>query len=447
MILRYNTTSTPHMLFKEVIVESQHRKNLNASNFLKSLGPGLLWAGAAIGVSHLVQSTRAGAGFGFALVWAVVLANIFKYPFFEYGPRYAASTGESLLQGYKRLGNWVLILFLVLTFATMFTLQAAVTIVTAGLVSFGTGGTLSPVIWSAIILAGCMLILAVGKYAVLDKTIKVIIIVLTVSTLWAVFAAIGSHGLKTPAAAEAPEIWGATGILFLIALMGWMPSAIDISVWSSLWTLERAKQTGYKPKLKESLLDFNIGYIGTAVISLCFLTLGALVIFGRGEALSTKGPVFAGQFISIYTESIGQWSRYVIAIAAITTMFSTTLTCLDAFPRVLKNASELMFPRRNEKNSEKNDSQGLYWGWMLVVAVGAVGLLTLLKGGMTFMVDLATTLSFLTAPILAVINYKVVTGKHMPKEGIPPRWLKVLSWAGFVFLTGFSIIFLYYKFL
>ena len=30
-------------------------------NFLKSIGPGLLFAGAAIGVSHLVQSTRAGA--------------------------------------------------------------------------------------------------------------------------------------------------------------------------------------------------------------------------------------------------------------------------------------------------------------------------------------------------------------------------------------------------
>jgi len=28
---------------------------------LKSLGPGLLFAGAAVGVSHLVQSTRAGA--------------------------------------------------------------------------------------------------------------------------------------------------------------------------------------------------------------------------------------------------------------------------------------------------------------------------------------------------------------------------------------------------
>ncbi len=65
--------------------------------WLKNLGPGLLFAGAAIGVSHLVQSTRAGADFGFGLIWALILIHIVKYPFFQFGPRYATATGESLL--------------------------------------------------------------------------------------------------------------------------------------------------------------------------------------------------------------------------------------------------------------------------------------------------------------------------------------------------------------
>ena len=72
---------------------------------LRKLGPGLLFAGAAIGVSHLVQSTRAGADFGWGLIWALVLVNLFKYPFFQFGPRYALATGESLLDGYKKLGK------------------------------------------------------------------------------------------------------------------------------------------------------------------------------------------------------------------------------------------------------------------------------------------------------------------------------------------------------
>lgn len=78
------------------------------SRFWTAFGPGLLWAATAIGVSHLVQSTRAGALAGFGLAGVILLALILKYPFFEFGPRYAAATGTSLVEGYSRLGRWAL---------------------------------------------------------------------------------------------------------------------------------------------------------------------------------------------------------------------------------------------------------------------------------------------------------------------------------------------------
>ena len=102
---------------------------------LSKLGPGLLFAGAAIGVSHLVQSTRAGAEYGWGLIWALLLINLFKYPFFQYGPRYAQVTGESLLDGYYKLGKVYLWEYFFVNLATMFTIQSAVTVVTAGLSS------------------------------------------------------------------------------------------------------------------------------------------------------------------------------------------------------------------------------------------------------------------------------------------------------------------------
>ena len=66
----------------------------SSTTFWKALGPGLLWAGAAVGVSHLVQSTRAGANFGFATLLVILVANVAKYPAFSFGPRYAAATGR-----------------------------------------------------------------------------------------------------------------------------------------------------------------------------------------------------------------------------------------------------------------------------------------------------------------------------------------------------------------
>ena len=157
---------------------------------IKKLGPGLLFAGAAIGVSHLVQSTRAGADFGLGLVWALLLVNLAKYPFFQFGPRYASATGESLLDGYRKLGKGVLVAYYILTFATMFTIQAAVTIVTAGLASSIFGDFISVEVWTVIILTICFCLLVVGKYKLLDNLMKFIIILLTLSTILAVSVAL-----------------------------------------------------------------------------------------------------------------------------------------------------------------------------------------------------------------------------------------------------------------
>ena len=68
------------------------RTTSRRSGLLNALGPGIMYAGAAIGVSHLVQSTRAGAGYGFALVWVVVVVPLFRYPFLEFGHRYRGPT-------------------------------------------------------------------------------------------------------------------------------------------------------------------------------------------------------------------------------------------------------------------------------------------------------------------------------------------------------------------
>ncbi|MBU8891658.1 MAG: divalent metal cation transporter [Bacteroidales bacterium] len=411
-------------------------------NLLRSLGPGLLWAGAAIGVSHLVQSTRAGAIYGFQLVILILLINLFKYPFFEFGPRYASSTGESLLHGYKRLGKGALILYLILTITTMFTLQAAITVVTAGLFSTVFPGAFSTVTWTIIILGIATLIVSIGKYSLLDKVIKFIIILLAISTIIAVVSAF-TKGFNPNPEYIRNFNWEFSDIALLIAIAGWMPSAIDISVWHSFWSIAKRKEGKHIPTVKESLFDFNVGYIGTAILSLGFLSLGALVMYGSGESFSNSGTTFAGQLISLFTSSLGSWSYIFIAIAALATMSSTTLTCLDAYPRVLKPATELLIP--NLKKNDNDNWNWLSWFWLGILLTGTMIIITFFLKGMSFQVDLATTLSFLTAPILGYLNLKVVTSNNMPLENQPGMWLKILSWIGLIILTGFGIYYIVWK--
>lgn len=403
-----------------------------------ALGPGLIMAAAAVGVSHLVQSTRAGAEYGFALVWAVILANIFKYPFLEYGPRYAIVAKESMIEGYKKLGNWAFWIFVVFTIGTMFTVQAAVTIVTASLAAELTGIVLSPVAWSAIILGICILILGAGQYSALDGAIKLIMVVLTISTLIAIVVAFFNTGYTARPAS--PSIWTVSGVSFLIALMGWMPIPIDGAAWHSLWSLERIKQTGKSPNIKDCLLDFKIGYIGAGLLAVCFLTLGALIMFGSGEVFAASGGAFSQQLVSIYTSTLGDWAYIIIIICAFTTMFSTTLTVTDAYPRVSRQILSNISPKFDAS------SKSSYRFSIVIISLLSLVVLYIAGNRFTFMVDLATTLSFLTAPVLAFINYRLVMADHFPDEHRPPTWLRILSWCGILFLSGFALVYAYWIF-
>ena len=400
-------------------------------NFLKSIGPGLLFAGAAIGVSHLVQSTRAGADFGFGLLWAILIAALFKYPFFQFGPRYAAATGETLLDGYKKLGKGVLAISYSISFITMFIIQAAVTIVTAGL-AVNLFGFFDMVTWSLLITILSISVLLIGKYKLLDNLMKYVILILTLSTLIAVIVAITKNDQAFTFTQVFPK--ETVEIYFLIAFLGWMPAPLDISIWQSIWSLEKEKTVLKKTTTKQAIFDFNIGYVGTIFLAICFIILGALVMYGTGQNFSNKGSVFAGQLIELYTKNLGDFAYIFIAIAAFTTMFSTTITTLDASPRTMTIANDLLFSKKIRLK---------YYFWIILLGIGTYVILKYFIDDMGLMVKIATILSFLTAPFYAILNFILITGRHTPKEHQPSIYLKVLSIVGIIFLIAFSLWFLF----
>jgi len=402
--------------------------------FFQLLGPGLLYAGAAIGVSHLVQSTRAGAEFGFELMWVLLAANLLKFPFFEVGSRYVLATNQNLIHAYKKEGSWVLWLFLLLTIVTMFPVVAALTIVTAGMSNSLIPTSLDPLQTSIVILLITMAVLIIGRYKLLDQMIKVVILVLTLTTLIAVVAAFGVERQMVETSLQHFDWMSKTHILFLIAFIGWMPAPIDIVVWGSLWSQSKNDQMKEKPTIREALIEFRIGYFGTMIIAAAFLALGAMIMYGNGEDLSPSGVVFADQLIKLYTESIGKWAYPVIALAAFTTMLSTTITVSDAYPRTVREAIRHLFPKSPTRRLS-------YILWMFILMAGAILILNQAKS-MRVLVDLATTLSFITAPVLAYLNYRVITNQTIPKQFQPARYLKIWSVIGIAFLTVFTLFYI-----
>lgn len=409
---------------------------MNQRTLRKVIGPGILFASTAIGVSHLVQSTRAGATYGMGLLAAVVLSNLFKYPFFEYGSRYSNSTGKSLIEGYKSIGRGVLVAYIIVTISSMFFVAAAVGSVTSGFMQslFGLegifGGYTSEVV-TGVLFLGCVGLLARGSYRLLDQGIKIIGTVLFISTITA-FILVIVRGPAEQIHWVIPEFsFGSAALPFVISLMGWMPTAVDLSVWNSLWTLERIKQTGYKPTLKETLFDFRLGYLISALLAILFLVIGAWMMYGTGIELVNSPAGFAIQITTLFTSLIGSWSWVIIGASAFTIMFGTCIAVFDGYSRSINRAIGQFTNKLTGYNL-----------WLIILGVGSLIIVLMAGGKLKGLVDLATAISFIIAPIVAIANFYLVTGNRIAKKDQPGGLLRVLSVMGIVFLVLFSLVFL-----
>jgi Mn2+/Fe2+ NRAMP family transporter len=393
------------------------------------LGPGLLFAATAIGVSHLVQSTRAGAEYEYQLVWAIVLANLFKYPFFEFGTRYAAVKRKSIIDGYQEIGNWFLWLFLIINISTMFTVAAAVSFVAGGILQVLLPFELDIKTATSIIFIVCILLLWKRKFSILEKGIKGMAIVMFLTTLITFILVFIQPGLAVIQKVQIPPSLPVT-----IALMGWMPTALDISSWSSLWTVEKMKDKSVS--ISDAKFDFNFGYIITALLALVFLVLGAKTLYPSSVELLDTAVGFANQLLSIFTSTIGNWSFYIVALAAFSIMFSTSLTVFDGYSRAVSHILKLL---GLEVISEKH----VFRFVLVLMTFVSLAIVYFLGSSLSFLVGLATTISFVVAPIVAIANLYLVKNGNFPQREQPKPWLFWLSICGFIFLTGFSVVYLF----
>lgn len=402
---------------------------------LKNLGPGLLFACMAIGTSHLVLSTKAGAQYGWVMIIPILLANILKYPFFEFGIRYTAVTEKSLIEGYLNLGKKYLWIYAIVTIVSIFTLLAALYVVTAGLLMnllniSGIG--LSAVVLCLFVFISSVLI--IGRYQFLENSLKAVISILFVALIITTVLVLQKGPVPDAELYQRPEIFNEVGVLFLIGLMGWMPTAVEASGWVSLWSIENTKTMKEKPSLKLALQEFNLGYFLTALLAVFFLIIGWMTLYGTGTELSGSAVIFADQVVNLFTVHIGKWAYILIAIAAFATMFSTCMTAHDAISRVSIDVLEKLFPYK--KAFKRKNTFAIVVVIMALINWVVIGLF---GANMGKLVALATFVSFVMAPLIGWMNLKTVLSKDIPVEHRPKIGLRVLTYLGILFLSLFAL--------
>lgn len=397
---------------------------------LKALGPGILMASAAVGGSHIVSSTQAGAIYGWQLALVILLINIFKYPFFRFGSQYTMENDKSLIEGYAEKGKGWLAIFFVLNIFSAIVNTAGVGILCAAILYniFPNGFGLSISQLTTIIIVIIWAMLLIGGYKFLDSLAKWVMTALTIATVVAVVIALFKHREYAPDF-EAPTPWRMAALPFIVSLMGWMPCPIEISAINSMWSVEKRKQV--KMSEADAIFDFNTGYIGTAILALIFCALGALIQFGSGEEVQSASAAYIAQFVNMYASVLGEWSRFLITLIAFLCIFGTVITVIDGYSRANNEALRLLLDK-------KEASQKALYGWMTLTAVIGLVIVYLFAGNVTTMLRFAMIASFITTPFFAYLNYSLVNNKeHQVKP-----WLKRLSIIGLVYLFGFALFFI-----
>ncbi len=413
------------------------------------MGPGFVLAATAIGASHLVLAPTAGASFGYALLWVMVFSHLVKYPAFEFGPRFAVATGTSLLDGYARMPGprgWALGVFLVGTAVQGVTVLAGVLGVAAA-VAHAVVPALPIPAWSLALGLVIAAFLATGGFDALSALSKWMLLGLTAMTVFAFVAKPPGpgfwSGLATP---RVPE----TGIVLLAALLGWMPTGIDVAVWHSMWALERRDEWARRGArrgragdesaraLAIGQLDMRLGYGLSTVLAVMFLALGAEVL--RPAGLVPQGAQVAITMARLYTESLGEWILPVFLTAAFFGMFSTAYGVMDGFPRAFAASVAKLSPRFVGRDRR------LYWGFLFTSLALAVAE-TMWIPDPVVLVTAAAVVSFLLAPILYYLNHHCVTRLIDDRALRPGPGLRAWSWLGMLAVASATVFFVWVQFL
>lgn len=416
---------------------------------LKSLGPGLLLAATSIGGSHIALAPTAGAKYGFALLWLVLFAHLFKYHAFEFGPRLALGAQMSLLEGYRRLPgprNWALWTGIVDMVLESVGVLAAVAGFTGSILAASFGGA-TP-LWTVVVVAAAAAMLAVGRYRLLTVATAFMLLGLAAGTAIAFFSA--PPGLAELAEGLVPR-YPDGSLLLVAAILGWMPTGVGVSIWHSLWIREdtrflpdpafapgtRAHRDDRLLKFRRGLRDMRIGYAISAVLAVMFLGLGAAVL--RPAGLVPQGVDTALTLSRIYTERMGAWMQPVFLFVAFSAMFSTTYTVMDGMPRTLTAAWRHI---RGDARADRPDRGRLYWGYLAAMTLGSLAIVAVVNDPIRLITMLAAV-TFLFSPLWFVLNTWCVRHFVTDRAMRPSRLDYALATLGIVFMIGTAVLLLY----
>jgi Mn2+/Fe2+ NRAMP family transporter len=491
-----DSTDSPHDAESaEAAFSDLELPDLTLRGLMSHFGPGVILMMTGIGTSHLVTAPAAGGRFGYALLWCIPVAYIFKYYGFEMAFRFTNATGKSMIEAYSTAWKkWPLWYVLITTLIQCAIGQAGRLIAAAAVMYYvgseqlGLGLPLSA--YGAIVGVVSVAIILRGRYKAVEMAAKILAAILVASTVAvfffepAPFSEMGHFFIV-----EIPDgSW-----LVIAAFLGLLPTGMDVSLQASEWgkakkkgmskIRERLEEMGlanrfdpFDPKredlavdtsrlpqnavdyaqrwFKIGIWDFRQGHVVSFVLATIFMLLAAVWMYPS----PVEGRAVMGEIATIFTESIGPGMMGVFMLGAFAATFSTAFNYFDGWPRIVGACSRNLFRGTarlqgidpgtitDEHRTTWYSEYNIYRATMLYSLVASVAIVAGLERPV-FLVLVASALAFFIAPVIFFLNfyYCLVIIPRDDAAFYPSTFARWFGWTSLVVFTGMSLVLIFWR--
>ena len=482
--------------------ESLQLPSMAPGSLVRHFGPGMILMMTGIGTSHLVTAPVAGGRFGFALLWCLPIAYIFKYYGFEMAFRFTNATGRSMLDAYSTAWKKWPVWYVLITTIIQSAIGQAGRLIAAAAVLFyifreymgvdipGLGDDAELGLYGFVLGASSVAIILGGKYGAVELVTKIAAGILVVSSfgVYAVAPApiaefVHFFQLDTPEGS-----W-----LIIASFLGLLPTGIDVSLQASEWG--KAKKTGMgrireemeaqgiAPRFnsftstkrdltvdtsrlpahaqeycrrwfKIALWDFRAGHVISFILAGIFLLLAAVWLFPS----DVQGNAVMGEIARIFTDSVGPGMMIVFLFGAMAATYSTAFNYFDGWPRVVGACCRNLFkataalPGTSRDDIDPEDLKYWYSEYNIYRLSMFFSLITsvLIIAGLprpVFLVLVASALAYFVAPVIFFLNlyYCFTVIPKSDKTFYPSVFAKWFGWFSLAVFTGMSLVLIWQR--
>ena len=426
-------TTNPSGATATVPVETQPASQVSQSalTWLKSLGPGLVYALTVMGAGDIVTNSAAGAEYGYALLWGLGLTLLFRFVWVNTSAKYVLVTGESLLQGYARLGNWIIwvVVIALILLRHLYNLYAIILVGSTWDVLFHLGTPWSTAIWTVFFTFIGYAIITRGGYRTTEFLCKILVAVMGLALI--VAASLSEpdpmgivQGSFIPTLPVDAGLYSA--VLVLMALIGTEAGSLTNLTYPYFMYEKGWRNISF---LKQQRFDLAFGVA-------CIFIMGAMLQIAAAGTLRPLGVELQGpeHLVQIFSQSLGWVGLVTFALglwgAAFTTYVGATVgygliitdICRSAIPRFKRPQDNAGFQQHATNRDPIYRWSVAFWVFSpLYIVFTEVSPVWLVLAASSFMVVLIPALAF---ALLRITNDRKLMGAY--KNGIFTNSVMVL---------------------